>query len=480
MATKSLSQAQAALRELCENRFMSASGAGSFMEKWALLEHADCLNNYLNEVGMTAQTAVARRPVFVLVVQAIDALLTNMITRLPDFMVNMNMKMDPATALMGLFCIMAQLVVAVEDCWTLYCPDDEAPRWRCSTEGTGFAYVAAQELCLTTTRIKSYTAVDLFRTIDLIALKWYRLEPHPDLRAYLMALLHRACILAGHPNTERAFNSPKHCCRVAHSPTLYKLSRHGLRVASQVLMRMLFTVNIEQMAPRMEAPAEARDAIPSVRKYFLEKAAEVKGLNMFKRQVGANYDRYMLKHTDREEWTDRRGMEKPRAPSLIMTVSSYTKSATTRLREMTLVYPLIEKTDERDADYFERWTHAEHELATIFKLSMATTVLDSRGIDFFTDYAITDLELPFSMARFRGKREPIMVQMFGRMHVMFNGQVIYCTCIEHAVAVWALVILNNLGGRFLQVDVTDDLKRLLAPISTDSITEIVAGLVIDD
>ena len=477
--TSVLEKACAILEHLCTSPPQLPYTAGSFMVLWRTERYAEALNEHLN-AALAPPEVAARRPVFALAVRAIDVLLRQMLTRLSEFARNVNMRLEPASAVMGLFCVMAQLVVVVEDAWAVFEPADGGPRWRCATEASGFAFVAQEELCVTATRVKSYTVRDLVRTVDLLALRWHRLRPHAELTAFLHALLHRACILAAHPGPARVFDAPEYCC-VLPGSDLHHLSRDGLRMVSQPLLRMLYTADIERVLPSPDPPPpDAAGLVACVRAYMQRQVEQVKKLGPFKKQVSANFDRYMILHGDREKWTARRGVEEPRAPSLVMTVRAFTKPADTRLREFVLVDRLVALTDERDADYHDRWTRAEHVLATLCKLYLATTVLAARNIDLFTDYATTDLELPFSLPRFAGTREPVLVQMFGRIHVVFAGTLIRCICIEHAVAVWALVILNRLGGVFLNTDVAADLGRLLTPVAAATETELVSGVVVDD
>jgi len=170
----------------------------------------------------------------------------------------------------------------------------------------------------------------------------------------------------------------------------------------------------------------------------------------------------------------------PRAPSLIMTVRTHTKPADTRLREFVLVNQLVALSDERHPDYHERWTRAEHVYALLCKLSLANGVLFARDVNILIDYVIPEWEVPFAMPKFLSAREPVLVQIYGRMHVVFRGKLVLCTCTEHALAVWSLIIINKLGGTFMHKNITEQLKMFLTMPEAASGMDSIAGVVVDD
>ena len=392
-------------------------------------------------------------------------------------------QVSPWTASMGLFTVMAQLVVIVEDSWTAYRPDSQGPQWRCAASALTLPLVVKEGLFVTATRIKSYTLADLVRTLDLVALHWYRLSATPDLRVYPYALLHRACILTGHPGHERVFNVERLRESIPGADKLYCLNDDGVRTVSTPLLRMICMADIGRRCPDSPPPclpAAVSAAEHGVRTFMRTQVRLVMKMAQFKREIAANFARYMLLHGDVEKWVAKRGIELSRAPSLLMTVRPYTQPAYAMLREFSMVDRMVELMDERHPDYFQRWTRPEHAYATLCKLSLASAPVSSFGAELLRDYVIPELEIVTSIQKFSRAREPVVIQLFGHMHVYHAGNIIRCECTEHAVAVWALVIVNRLGGVLDGKHVAPGIRLLIDPQQQNTANSKVVGSIVDD
>jgi hypothetical protein len=443
----------------------------------------------LNEfVNTHPARTIHQRRAFDACVAGIDALLACMVRNFDTMCNFVNMRLvSPWSACMGLFSVMARLVVIVEDTWTVYRPNDAGPRWRCSASALTWGYIATEALCVTDGRVKSYPLSDLLRTLDLLALQWYRITPHPDVRAFMYALLHRACIVVAHPGHARVFDVPKYVAQIPQpqgQPPLFVLNDDGVRAVSTPIIRMLCIVDIGCRCPDMPLPladALLERSVAAVRRYMRTQIRLVMKMNTFKAEIAANFARYMIVHGDVEKWTFKRGIEAARAPSLLMTVRAYTQPAYAMLRQFAMVDKMVELMDEREPTYFQRWTRAEHAYSHLCKLSVAGTPVAAHGILLLQDYVIPELEIPGALPKFSRVHHPTIIQTMGRMHVFWEKKIIRCACIEQAIAIWALLILNQMGGILAQKYVAPGLRTLL--VEEDAVRGLgagMAGMIVDD
>lgn len=380
-------------------------------------------------------------------IEAMQALVRAMCHNYEDFSKYKNRNAaGPWSTIMALFVVVANFAVIVED-------RQPTPRlWQCSRTALDLAYIAENELCVTPTRpVKSYTVKDMTVALHLLGLRWYALTFHPALSTYIYGLFHRALILAAHPGPDTVFNDPVYVQPVPDNAGLCQLSTAGLRLFSMQLIRMLFLTTLEPIttpAPRnithpMLTPVAAA---AGVRRFMVAQVAVLARTRDAKKELAARFPHLMLIHGDPEEFTRLRGMEKGRAQTVLMALRSHTQQAYAKLQQFLLLDKLIQLTSDDEPDHFDKWTRGQHAYMLLLKTYIMNMALTPLGIDFFKDYVVFELDLPHFINHFAHANEPLVIQLFGKLHVHYRKRIHICASVEHALALWCHIVLTHLGG----------------------------------
>lgn len=445
-----------------------------------LNKHIQSLHEYLTSYTENTLTPTAR-DIYRMTTTMIQTIKKRMVLNFNVYCKYTRLRSDgPWSVIMLLFCLMSNLVVIVEDVRDVFGSDKEP--WRRDISATTFPYILERGMCVCRSSIKSYTVEDLRAALYLVAFNWYGLAGHSDLTTYMHALLHRACMLISHPSYESVMNNKQMCSplqTVGESRTaaadvpkdkqLYRVNYNGVRFFSMQLMRMFVTIDI---ADRLQVEdivdvfydSNANNAaadLASIRKFIYDQVDVIVDSNEMRSELTGSFSRLVVLHGDSETFINSRGLENARPQTVIMTVRPETQEAYSVLHQFLLYKKMAELTKEEEPDYFQRWTRAEHAYTVLLKLIMVNMPLKETGVDFFKDYVCYDIDLPHHINAIMETREPVVIQLFGQMHVTFEGKLYMCTCIEQAIAAWMRVVMSKLQGTLSRVRISDKLCLML-------------------
>ena len=411
-------------------------------------------------------TVVAIR-MFNLVERTINTLLEISIRGFDDFSLYHNMHSEsPWSTLMGVFTVMAELLVIIEDRWPLYRSHSTKP-WQCVDSAHSFEYILSNNMCSSSRPIKSYTMHDMVVALKLLSTHWYRLEPNDQLHTYLYALLHRGCILVAHPGPDTVHNidslrSPSVCASGGANGT-YEANSHAIRLISMQLVRMILLVEMTRKRfVCVDAPAMGED-VAGIRRFMRKHADTLARTREAKAELTVLFSRLMISHGDSERFVQIRGIESARPMSVIMTVKPETQQSYMHLHQFLLLDRIIAVTADEEPGYFDRWTRAEHAYTVLLKIYLMNTALMQYGINFFNNFFVLELDLPvFANKIMHNRREPLLIQLFGKVHVFHKNQIHRCTSIEHALAMWMRLVVRDHAGTIQRRNITRSINDVLA------------------
>lgn len=459
---------------------------GTYVSK--LNKHIRSLHEYLISFNTSKPTPTAK-VIYTMTTDIIQNMKNRMVRNFNAYCKYIRLRSDgPWSVVMVLFCLMSNLVVIVEDVRDAFGSDKEP--WRCEAPATDLPYILNGNMCVSRSCIKSYTVDELRAALYLIALHWHGLSAHVELTRYMNALLHRACMLVSHPSYLKVMNNTQLCSplqtvskgqaastAISNDTQLYRVNYNGVRFFSMQLIRMFVTIDI---AHRLQIEdtvgtfygndaASAVTDITNIRTFIYDQVDVIADSNEMRSELTGSFSRLVVMHGDSETFINSRGLENARPQTVLMTVRPETQEAYSVLHQFLLYKKMAELTKEEEPDYFQRWTRAEHAYTVLLKLIMVNMPLKETGVDFFKDFVCYDIDLPHHINNIIEMREPKVIQLFGRMHVTFEGKLYMCTCIEQAIAVWMRVVISKLQGTLSRVRISDKLSMMLG-ISLDAQT----------
>jgi hypothetical protein len=463
---------------------------GELLGKFAQRDIVDSFNVRVNSAG--------GRESFELCVRAADALLALMCQSLAMLTKYVSLEKGGTWSTgMGVFVLMANLVVVAEDAWPMHRGAGAVHPWRLDAPATTLDEMLLAEVCVSDAPVRSYPVSAVVDAHTLLALRWHRIPRSAALRRYVLALIHRACILAAHPGAERAFDVPRLVEPCETGTGLWQLNAKGVCLVTQPLVRMLYAIDYELVCPVAPAPAPPDDArVENVRRYL---AAEGKrmGLDMgFRRAAFARLFDATVLYGDMERFRTQRGIEEVRPLSATMAVRDYVQRPYAAMRTSICVDLVAARPDEREPGYADRWTRAEHFYAVIVKtmlldgplrdvdlparIAAARGETPAEGLEFSRDYVVFEQFDVASRPRIAATRDAVLVTLHARLHVVVRGTLIRCVSVEHAFVVWALAVLNTCAGRIGSHSIGPALAAILDPPAPAAAAPLSAGVIVDD
>ena len=384
---------------------------------------------------------------------------------------NHNLESTICSGMMGLFFVMSYLVIIIED------RVESGKPWRLgvAADVIGNGTLIEHKLVSSAKPIKSYTRDDMSRALYVLAVYWYRLDSSVlGLEEYLNALFHRMCILSVSydEDIEKITTGADGVARDAKEieNTVMRLVTSRSRHVVQIL-RMLWllrfqknTCEIIEEDPLIQDENNIR-CMARMREFGAKTVKVLSRTREAKAEVREVFPRLAQLHGDVETFVNIRGMENARPVSLLMTVRPESQQAISQVHQFVLLERIQEKMNDEDPDYFDKFTRFEHIYAVLLKAYIVNMALKEHNINFYKDYVVYEMNLPFFADQIARCNEPVLVQLFSRLHVLFRGKIYKCACIEMAIVTWLRLVLHQLSGRLNKVDVTKAIKFLLGQLN---------------
>lgn len=405
----------------------------------------------------------ARATYFVTVIDnLLDVLVGCTLKNMAEHCVPFSMKDEmPWPATMAIFQVIGLLLVVGEDVRIILPnPQHRHHKWKSRVSAMDNAYVAKMRLCVTDTPLDRYTMLDLDGTLWVISVNQHCIQPCDELEKFFFALLYRAAMISAQPGWGDNHNIPELCTQTDEvrpqdgRRQLIANSKFNRRMGG-TLFRLLFSARIFKImrpgianpwgAPRRSIVDVALDYIPNVRRYICFQADMVLRASAAKTEISQGLARVMLTFGDLERFIERRGVEMPRFQSVLMEVKTpmtqqYWARTGEFIRFDRVVACMREDDPGGDDEYFSRYTALHHAYALLTKTYLINTAFTEFDIDFFKDFIVWENELPHKLKEIEEVLFPVIIHVFGKMHVVYKARTFKCICVEHAISLWFIVI----------------------------------------
>jgi hypothetical protein len=445
------------------------------------------LNEYFEAVTQNTSR------IFTLVERTVKTLLDMCVRNFDEFEKYQNMPNEsPWSTVMGIYVIMASLILIMEDRWLTFHPELPVP-WKCMESSHSIEYILVNEMCCCDRPIKSYTVSEMVMALRLLGIYWYRLQPCDDLHTYLHALLHRSCILSVHPGGERVHDveDMREEYTEGEEEGLYQMTNTGIRNFAMQIVRMILIVEFTRSRFAVQDAPLMADKVATVREYMRTNAAILSKTRETRADLTSIFPAMMINHGDAEEFVKQRGIERGRYMSVIMTVKPEVQQAYTHLHQFMILDKLATLTRDEEPDYFDKWTRAEHAYTILLKAYIMNIPLTDEKTNFYSDCLAFEVDIPSQLNKLaRNRVEPVVIQLFGRLHVYHRGTVHLCTCVEHAFVMWYHLIVTHHGGviasakrsvhdAMIILGLTGKGQAVAAGRGVEQVTKMIGNIVID-
>jgi len=435
-----------------------ASSIGIFIREIA--PHLIVVNEALEDMDVVDRNHNLLHTICLSLPVILDVMITNF-KQLMDYH-SMNTT-GPCNGVMGLFFIMSYLIVIIED--RVDVPLRKP--WQIMTPAKNIGNLMQYKLVTSEKPIKSYTKDDLNKAMNVLAVYWYYLDHEiVGLEEYLLGLLHRLCLISTCVDDDIEVIST---CRDKIPRDAKEIESTVFRIVTSrsrqvvTIARMLWLL---RLAAKMEKVPEKGDeadkkCIALIREYTMETVKVLSKTREAKSEIREVFPRLAQLHGDVEMFVNNRGMENARPASLIMSVRPESQQAISQMHQFVILELIAAKMKDEEPDYFDKFTRYEHIYALLLKTYVMNMALKDHNVDFFKDYIIYEMNLPFFYDRIANSREPVVIQLFSKLHVYFEGKLHVCSCIEMAIVTWLRIVLYRLHGRLNRQDLSNTLKHLL-------------------
>lgn len=434
-----------------------------------LYPHRNVLNKHVYDLSRTKddnpEADAEAGVIHDMLCKACGALINAMADNVGELGTMQGMRFEgPWSANMCLFTLLAALVVISE-------PLKGGVGWGWDYPSTECKYLRHKHLCVSDILpVDHYKVSDVVDAIFLLSLRWHRLKMTDELRRYMYALIHRGAILVGRPASEHVHNE-------AVLSVEQKVGQQEVRCANGNLIRRLadglmclLFIARTPLRLRMAKPGPVlaefapgiETLIDNIRRYQNRQAGIVVKATDTKMEVSSEFSRFIVSFADIDLYIEKRNNEPPKTQAVMMvTKTAEGIQAWTRLRELVILDKVVEYMQEEEPGYFDTWSYAQHVYCVLMKLYVLEMPFRERGLNFRNDFVVWEASVVKNYHDLINETHPMIAMMMGRMHVFYEKRVYPCPSIEHAFAVWGLLVLNRIGGMINGVDLRSPIKEIL-------------------
>jgi hypothetical protein len=314
---------------------------------------------------------------------------------------------------------------------------------------------------------------DTLDAISLLAAHWHELTPSTGLVEYLDRLLLRGALLVARPGGAAVYDmedlreEEKTFGRDAAEPT-YSANTDLVRRLSGPLIRMYaearFVCDIPSLWAWRQMPdrQQMRRLVGAVRRELQSNVSIVANMSDGKMAISSFFSRLIISFGDIEKFAERYDIEPPQPQSVMVTSKSpESQQAWSRLNQVIQLDNVIEAMHEEDADYFERYSFAQHVYCLVVKLYILDVIFRPHGVHIRQNYVVWEVDVPAQIAELVRDENPLFIHIFGRIHILYRKQLYRCRCIEEAIALWGYIVLIRMSGRLGGHSIVRPLRELL-------------------
>jgi len=349
----------------------------------------------------------------------------------------------------------------------------------------GNAYVVHSHLCISDKPLAKYSVADLLLAYEILGYRWWRLRPCAELRAYILALLHHGCMLIAQPGSARvhdvrALRRMVRRSGVARgSPIVYAGNGNLVLRVAGAGFRMLFMASLYKFWELGDPADLARDAgcrgdmcidrvVERMRAFIERNARDLDASSSIKMDVLKDFPVMYVSHTDRDVFAQSQKMERERFQGVqILAKTGEANIACQNLRQGASLYQIVRLAREESPEYDAKFTYPVHIYGILMKLYVFAMpfheAMADMDMEFENAFLVWEHFLDRQFAEVSSEPHPMLVNLMGRIHLVYQSKLYLCDAIEQALALWCVVCLNKHYGQVALVDVGAPIRSIIMP-----------------
>jgi hypothetical protein len=251
-----------------------------------------------------------------------------------------------------------------------------------------------------------------------------------------------------------------------------------LRVAGAGF-RMLFMASIYRMWPLGDPADLAREAgctgnmriehiVTRMRAFLEGNARDLEASSSIKTDVLKDFAVMFVSHADRDIFAQNQKMEEERFNGvMIISKTGEANIACQNLRQGASLYQIVRLAHEEDASYNTQFTFPVHLYGILMKLYVFAMpfqeAMADMGMEFENTFLVREHFLDRQFEEVAAEAHPMLVNIMGRIHVVYQSKLYLCDAIEQALALWCVVCANIHHGEVAHVDIGAAIKSIISP-----------------
>lgn len=317
--------------------------------------------------------------------------------------------------------------------------------------------------------MRAYTVRELMSAMYLVAERWSFLDPCAELLDHLLELAHRGFMIMTEAKTEAVHDvltmrEDRGKLNIASVDGNKEVAVYGgnwnlLRRLSGGLVRMIAMTRwrigrggqawgAQIMGVDAFCAGERREKmISNVRAALVEKIEKLESMPTLRAEMRDLYNSSGQTFGDMEKFIEACNGDLPKPRDVIFSAKPHQVQQAWMGLNQSVIMSALCQMRENDPFYHDLYTSAHRLYAQNVKLYAAETFTKHKHVRLIADFCVSEQDVIENMRRIIDRGAPVIVQSFGRLHVMDGPRFYECICAEHAILTWCMAIMETHAGK---------------------------------
>jgi hypothetical protein len=377
----------------------------------------------------------------------------------------------PASGVMLLYLCTASIAVVLDSLHTKTNGPADAT-W--AVKGPPTRYVCESLLCaVANTPVCEYSTSQVLAATQLVAMRWYQLDPQPALLAYLLGLVHRGFVLVSKPGTEHSHDDPamrNPAALPGYPQGLWAGNWDLLRRLAGGLSRMVAITRFRLLTPKGDLGPAPPLSLDRINTALTKEVIKLEFIQSIRRELKNLCNTSGLWFGDLDVFVEQCNTDPPKPLDVIFNAKPQDiQQAWMYLNSATVLERLCNMREDAPC-YHNVYTYMHHFYMQNMKLYAADMLTKERQVKLLADHCVAEQDFVGARATIAESPLPVLLQNFGKYHVFHRGELFVCGSVEQALLTWVLLVQQRHESLVDGSNMTGPFAKLLneAPVFSDT------------